>query len=353
MKKIISFFISLIILCLIIALAGFFYVKKQVSPVNKSSDSSESIRIEIHSGDTVKQIGTLLREKNVIRNEKFFYIFASRQNYLKYFISNSKKEPSKFILKSGIYYVNPAMNISDIYELLSSGRQEYISVSIPEGYTMRQIGILLEEKEICKKDDFINICKNPAFLVKNNIPLESAEGFLFPDTYFFIPNTDAEAIAQELINNFYQKASSIFDLNSKTPQEMADTVILASIVEREYKVKKEAPMIASVFKNRLRIGMGLQSCATVMYILEDIQGKPHQNGLSEADTKIDSPYNTYKWAGLTPGPISNPGITALDAVINAPKTSYYFFFVNYEKNDGTHIFSKTFDEHVQNRRKVE
>lgn len=353
MKKIITLFVSLIVLCLIIAGAGFLYVKNQVSPVKKAADSSDSVRIEIHSGETVRQVGSLLKEKNIIKNEKFFYIFASRQNYLKYFISQFEGSSSNFVLKSGIYYVNPAMNIAEIYDLLSSGRQEYISVSIPEGYTMRQIGILLEEKEICKKENFLEVCRKPDFLVKNNIPLESAEGYLFPDTYFFIPDSDAEAIAQELVDTFYKKVSTLVDLNSKTPQELADIVILASIVEREYKVKKEAPMIASVFKNRLRIGMGLQSCATVMYILEDIQGKPHQNGLSEADTKIDSLYNTYKWAGLTPGPISNPGLTALDAVINTPKTSNYFFFVNYEKNDGTHIFSKTFDEHVQNRRKVE
>ena len=122
---------------------------------------------------------------------------------------------------------------------------------------------------------------------------------------------------------------------------------MASIVEKEYKVKEEAPLIASVFKNRIRHNIGLYSCATIVYIITEIQGKPHPNRILTKDTKIDNPYNTYKWAGLTPGPISNPGLTALDAVINTPKTSYFFFQVKDEKK-GTHVFTETFEEHKTN-----
>lgn len=353
MKKFLVFLLSLLILCAVLVGGVYFYVKNQLKPAS-FTENQEPVRLEVTSGETVTNVALKLKKMDLIKNEKLFCIFASRRQYLKYFFpSASENETSSFVLKSGIYYVTPGMNVPEIYELLSSGRQEYVSVSIPEGYTMRQISYLLEEKGICSSESFIAVCKDPVFLENNRIPLENAEGYLFPDTYFFIPDSDPQVIAQNLVDTFYTKIAPLFEGQELTPEKLSETVILASIVEREYKVKKEAPLIASVFKNRIRIGMGLQSCATVMYILEDIQGKPHQTGLSEEDTKIDNLYNTYKWAGLTPGPISNPGLTALDAVVNTPKTSYYFFFVNYEKNDGTHVFSKTFDEHVENRRRIE
>ena len=101
------------------------------------------------------------------------------------------------------------------------------------------------------------------------------------------------------------------------------------------------------FKNRLKHNIGLYSCATIVYIITEIQGKPHPERILTKDTKIDSPYNTYKWAGLTPGPISNPGLTALDAATNTPKTPYFFFQVENEKT-GKHVFTETFEEHKIN-----
>ncbi len=132
---------------------------------------------------------------------------------------------------------------------------------------------------------------------------------------------------------------------------MNQAVRLASIIEREYKVPDEAPLIASVFKNRLRRGIGLYSCATVEYIITEIQGRPHPKKITYDDLAIDSPYNTYKWAGLPPSPISNPGLTALNAAVNTPKTSYYYFQVNDPKK-GTHVFTSTFEEHIGNHNLV-
>ena len=119
---------------------------------------------------------------------------------------------------------------------------------------------------------------------------------------------------------------------------------MASIVEKEYKVASEAPLIASVFKNRLRYNIGLYSCATIIYIITEEQGLPHPGKVTYKDLKIESPYNTYLHAGLTPTPISNPGLVALDAAINTPKTSYYYFRVDDEAK-GTHVFTTDFDEH--------
>ncbi len=132
----------------------------------------------------------------------------------------------------------------------------------------------------------------------------------------------------------------------KSEQELYQTVTLASIVEREYRVEEEAPLIASVFSNRLRHNIGLYSCATIVYILTEIEGRPHPDRILLEDTKIDSPYNTYKWAGLPPGPISNPGLVALRASSETPKTDYYFFQI-VDAAAGRHVFTTNFEEHIQ------
>lgn len=346
MKKLSAFFISLLFLIVLAAVffAGSVFILSK--PVSSASENEEGIRFEIPGGESVKSVASRLKEKNLIRNDRIFYIYARKPLLMK-FIYPSSEIPASFVLKSGIYYIKPSMNIAEIFNLLSSGRQEYVTVSIPEGFTASQIGELLEEKEICSKADFREVVHSSEFLVKNRIPCDTAEGFLFPDTYFFIPGSKASDIAQQLVDTFYDRVSSLKDLSGMTPNEIKDMVILASIVEREYRVADEAPLIASVFKNRLRHGIGLYSCATVVYILTEFEGRPHPKRILEADTKIDNPYNTYKWAGLPPGAISNPGMTALNAVINTPKTNYYFFQVK-DVEKGTHVFTTTFDEHIKN-----
>ncbi len=347
MKKIISFLVSLLLLVALLAAGAYFYVFSQLKSVT-SDKECEAVRIEVSNGDSVKKIGNLLEENGLIKNARLFYIFGSRSQFLKYFTSiKPEYELYGFVLKSGIYYVKPNMHVQEIYNLLSSGRQEYISVSIPEGYTISQIAALLEENKICSKNEFIEICHNAAFLHEMGITLDSAEGFLFPDTYFLVPGAGASETAALFINTFYGKIRTLIDVDSITNDELNDIVILSSIVEREYRLKEEAPLIASVFKNRLRHNIGLYSCATVVYVLTEIEGKPHPSRILIEDTKIDNPYNTYKWAGLPPGAISNPGLTALDAVINAPKTNYYFFQVK-DAAKGSHVFTSTFDEHVEN-----
>ena len=149
-----------------------------------------------------------------------------------------------------------------------------------------------------------------------------------------------------MLDTFFEKAKEIPGFLDKTPEEMYETVILASIVEREYRVEEEAPLIASVFKNRLRRNIGLYSCATVEYILTEIEGRPHPERILIEDTKIDNPYNTYKWAGLPPGPISNPGLVALKASADTPKTNYYFFQI-VDPAAGKHVFTTSFEEHIE------
>jgi UPF0755 protein len=136
------------------------------------------------------------------------------------------------------------------------------------------------------------------------------------------------------------------DFLTLTPKELNDKVILASIVEREYRVDDEAPLMAGVFYNRLNIGMALQSCATLEYIITEIQGRPHPTAIYDRDIAIQDPYNTYNRRGLPPGPISAPGRVALNAVFH-PAASDYLYFRLVNPAEGRHYFSKSFDEHIR------
>ena len=338
--------VFLILLCFLILIiaAGFLYCYSQISPVKPLDISSEeTVRFEVPMGTSTFKIAQDLQEKGLIKNSKFFYYFV-RYPKLINVIFPDEQIPESIVLKSGIYHLNYGMNYGELVNALSSGQQEYIKLAIPEGKTISQIGKILEDNNICKQDDFKAVCYSPKILNKYNIAGESAEGFLFPETYFFTLGMTAQDAAEIMIETFFEKIKSIEGLSEKTPQELYNIVILASIVEREYRVADEAPLIASVFTNRLKQNIGLYSCATIVYIITEIQGRPHPDRVLLEDTKIDSPYNTYKWAGLTPGPISNPGLVALNAAANPPKTNYYFFQV-VDSQEGRHVFTSTFDEH--------
>ena len=335
-------FLIIILTFLFLLTAGYFFVRYLMSPLNSSID--QQARFEVSYGTSAKKIAHELQENKLIRNEHLFYAVVKYPFLLKVFYPSSEAL-LKTELKSGTYYLSPKMDYSVLIKNLTSGQQEYIHVSIPEGLTISKIGLILEENGICSKDDFKKSCSNAEILEKYQIPSESCEGFLFPDTYYLNSGMTADSIVKIMIDNFYEKTASIDAFKQMSLQDFYEAVTLASIVEREYRIPEEAPLIASVFKNRIKKNIGLYSCATVEYILTEIEGRPHPERILIEDTKIDNPYNTYKWAGLPPGPISNPGLVALNAVANTPKTNYYFFQI-VNPAEGRHVFTTTFDEHV-------
>jgi len=248
-------------------------------------------------------------------------------------------------LKAGSYRVSPAMATSGILRLIAEGKQEYRRVTIPEGLTLAKTARHLAEAGVVDAASFETVAADRALLERFGIPGSTAEGYLFPDTYFFPYDADALSVVETMLTNFFDKTASLTGL-PQDAKELYDRVILASIVEREYRVAAEAPRIASVFENRLAIGMGLQSCATIEYIITEIQGKPHPTRLTNADLEISSDYNTYKWAGLPPGPISSPGLVALGAAMN-PADSDYLYFRLTDPSAGSHTFSRSLEEHVE------
>jgi UPF0755 protein len=236
-------------------------------------------------------------------------------------------------LKSGIYDLAPVKNMKELLDVLSKGgRPLEIKVTIPEGFTTMDIADRLYSSKIVKdKDTFYKYIK-------------PFEGYLFPDTYNFYEDMPFEAIVKKFTDRFNEVLPKNYDELVKTKGlTKKEAIILASIVEKEAKFDEDRPLVASVFLNRLAIGMPLQADSTILYALGT-----HKEWLSKEDYQIDSPYNTYKYAGLPPTPICNPGLKSIMAIPDAPKTDYYYFMTT---PDGKAIFSKTLSEHEANLRK--
>jgi len=318
---------------------SFIYVQDIVNKPYCIEDCSERAFI-IQKGETVEQIAANLENNNLIIGKDFFKIYVLQ-----------KKIASK--LQAGSYNLSPSMRIPEIADLLAGGKikSNEVSVTIPEGFTVKDIDERLAEKGIIKKNDFISFNEN------NNLDLSKyeslkdkpdnagLEGYYFPDTYIYYNDSSAEDIARKMLDNFDKELTEeLKDEIKRQNKTVFETVIFASIIEKESGNSEDIKKIASVFQNRLEIGKALESDATINYVTNANRAQATYD-----DLKIDSPYNTYKYAGLPPGPISNPGIEAVRAAIYPEKTDYLFFLT--KKDDRRAIFSKTFEEHLTNKKK--
>ena len=334
MKSIIKFLFLGLVLIFIIIGGIFIGYKSLISPV---SNDTSLIEVDISDGSSLKSAARLLEEKNLIKNETAFLIYAK---------INSLEN-----IKSGSYSLNKSQNVEEILQILNKGSKPIgIKITIPEGYEIRNIAEKLESAGITDFDSFISDTSN-VDLYKSQYPylnlpeVKSLEGFLFPDTYYI----SKEATNEQIIKMFLDRFSEVYEeqqLESKIQESglnINEFITLASIVEREAVKKEERPIIAGIFYNRLSIQRPPQSCATVQYIL-----KERKPVLSIADTKIDSPYNTYLIKGLPPAPIASPGLDAILATSNPQQTKFLYFVA---KGDGGHEFSETYEQHLQAKKK--
>jgi len=338
-SKILWFLLLFPVFCFFVVYIFWVY---SCGPVTTYEDEHKE-RIVIPAGMTVREAASLLKKQKLIHNETVFYL-AAKYPWLDK-SSMSGLQTGKFKMKSGVYEIGSSMALSEIFELLSTGTEGDIKLSLPEGLTLHKIAQRLKAAGICTTDSFMEAAGSDALLAEYHIPAQSFEGYLFPDTYFFLLSMTGEQVIRTMADNFFKQIKDIPELSGISPKQLYDTVILASIVEREYRVDTEAPLIASVFKNRLTKHIGLYSCATVEYIITEIENKPHPDIITYDDLQLNSQYNTYKWAGLPPGPISNPGMVALRAAANPPKTNYFFFRLT-DPAAGTHSFSTDFKTHI-------
>jgi UPF0755 protein len=287
---------------------------------------------KIDQGETLSSIAARLEGEHLIRSALFLKLI-------------SRVSGSETSIKRGYYRILPGDTTVDVHTLLVTGYQEQVKLTIPEGWTVKRIASYMDAKGIASVSEFLEAVSSPALIERFGIPAESLEGYLFPDTYYFPKGYPAYGIAEEMVETFFRRLETIApEALEWEPRRLHHTIILASIVEREYRRREEAPLIASVFYNRLRYNIGLESCATLGYIITDIQDRPHPEVLTLEDKRIDSPYNTYKWAGLPPGPIANPGLVALEAALHPPKTDF-FYFVLKNPATGEHYFSEDLREH--------
>lgn len=304
-----------------------------------TQNNAPTTKIVITDGMTASELAAELEAKGVLKHKLGFLIMGKVYNY------DTQIHP-------GIFYLTPDMRISTIWNAILFGNNELIvRITIPEGFTVEQIADLLEQKNLVKSAEFKKIAKNfapydymkPA--TENPDTKYAVEGFLFPDTYEISKESSAEDILKLMINNFNKKFTpEKRKLAESRNISIYQVVTLASIVEKEAKLAQDRPIIAQVFFSRLQIDMPLQSDATIQYASDK-----HIDDFTIAHTKMETPYNTYLHYGLTPGPICNPGIDSIDAVLNPATTDYLYFVAD---KDGTNHFSKTYAEHENNIQKI-
>lgn len=333
-------FVLLVMLLIFAAIvASAYYLNSPVSPSNvrggQTADSSgEGAVFTVQRGESADVIASRLQQEHIIR-AAFMLKLVSR-------IQGTGAD-----FQAGQYRLSPAMTTLEVHNTLVDGRQVLVRVTIPEGFTLRQVADRMQRAGITSADDFISAATSRALLDRYDIPGDSAEGYLFPDTYLFSQGYPASQVVSHMIDTFFKRLSTIYpDYRSLTAEQLHDKVVLASIVEREYVSPDEAPLIASVFYNRLERHIRLESCATVAYVMTEQDGLPHPDRIFDSDLKRPSPYNTYLHGGLPPGAISNPGITSLDAAFHPAKSDYLYFVL---KASGAqhHNFSRTLAEHDQ------
>lgn len=308
------------------------------SPAGSSTVDPEVIEVEIPLNSSVAQVAALLQEKGIIKSALLFRFYVRYRGYEQQ-------------LQAGRYFLTADMSVKEILTRLQEGvvYLEGTRFTIPEGFTLKQIAASLQQQGLAAGEEFLEACQNfepgDSFAFLREVPVEAGnllEGYLFPDTY----EIKEGATPEEIISVMLRRFNEIFDENYRRRAAelnftIHEIVTLASLVEKEARVAGERSVIAAVFHNRLGTkGMSLlQSCATVQYALGET--KPH---LTNADLKIDSPYNTYRYPGLPPGPIASPGRLALEAALY-PAEVDHLYFVYKEDGTGTHYFSTTLQEH--------
>ena len=321
-KLFISYFIvylSVIISTVYISI--YFWPQTNMSSIKK---------IRITHGETLPGISNVLKNKGIISNKWLFEFFTKLKGYDK-------------SIQAGTFTFKNVRTNNDIIENLVYGKPDRKKITFLEGWNMEQVARHLEKEMKFNYYEVIDLFKDENFIKKLKLNVNTLEGYLFPETYYFFEGVDKKYLVKRLVNEhklFWNKENiSKADSLGFSPYEI---IIIASIIEGEAIYDSERPTISAVYHNRLKRGMKLQADPTVQYIIKD---GPRR--LLNRDLRIKSPYNTYMYKGLPPGPISSPGTQSLLAALN-PQINDYLYFV--AKGDGYHTFSRNEKEHERAKR---
>jgi UPF0755 protein len=282
------------------------------------SASGNKTMFMVEKGEKFSTVASRLENQRLILSKKIFLFFVK--------LTNSQRK-----LKAGTYELSGKEGIFKILKKLKSDSSNFIRITIPEGSNIKQIANIISNKVKIDKEKFIKV-----------VTEKNLEGYLMPETYFISPGISEEELIDIMHNEFDKKITQDMYKRAKDIGiPFKDIIIMASIIEKEAVKPEERSIVSAVFYNRLKKKMMLQSCATVLYAMGVVKEK-----LSLEDTKFKSPYNTYLHFGLPPGPISNPGIESIRAALYPADSGLLYFVSN---GDGTHLFAKTFDEHIKNK----
>jgi UPF0755 protein len=341
-RKLLIAFVIILLLAAIAAGGLWFYVSSALKP---TPASDQEVRVKIASGSSPATIAHKLEESGIIRNNTIFVWYLKWQGI-----------GAKF--QAGEYAMKPGMTNDQIVEMLNSGqtvKEEMIRVTIPEGYTVRQIADKLAETNEFSAEEFLEVAESTTnnYIADSyrQIPQDPTikhhlEGYLFPETYEFAKGTTEEQVVERMLQELDKKLATIdVDMEKQLKKlgvSFHQMMTIASLVEREVVVDKERALVAGVIYNRINQKMPLQIDATVQYLFD----KPKER-LFEKDLEIDSPYNTYKIPGIPPGPIGSPSIESIQAALFPEETKYLFYVT---KKDGSkeHLFAETFEGHKKN-----
>ena len=331
MKKLSAILSVILFLCL-----GAFYVlyldllKFANKPASRTSLTAVFV---ISPGQGFKTVSNNLHKMGVLEFPLKFRLFARLKRFDKR-------------IRAGEYLLNSTMTPTQILEIFISGKVMLHRVTVPEGFAQQQIAELLERSGLVSEQAFIEATQDTSLMNQLNITVDSFEGYLFPDTYYFPRGVLAKKIISTMVNRFWTQFG---DEWKKRADELGlsvhEVITLASIIEKETGVSSERPIISSVFHNRLKKRMRLESDPTVIYGLVDFNGN-----ITRKHLDTFTPYNTYRIRGLPPGPIANPGAAAIESALFPADTDYLFFV---SKKDRTHKFSTTILEHNRAVRKYQ
>ena len=341
--KAVKVVIVILIILLLGAGGGAYYVWNGLQPVQASD---EPVKFTIEPGMGTSKIADVLQQNGLIKNAAVF------KGYLKW-----KREGSRF--QAGIYEAKPGATLDELIAKLNKGdvvKEEMVRITIPEGYTVKQIAAKVSEATGAPADSFLQLADHPgneAIAAFKDVPdngklKHAAEGYLFPDTYDFKKGTAEPEMFRRMMEQTQSKLDGIPNLQEKLRDRgltLHEMLTIASLVEREVVVDKERPLVAGVIYNRLDKNMKLEIDATVQYALPEPKER-----LLYKDLKVESPYNTYLHEGLPPGPICSPSLASIEAALN-PEASDYLYYVTKKDGSHEHLFAKTYQEHLKNIQK--
>ena len=324
---------TIIIFAVLILIAGgWFFFRALTSPYKGFTDPKKDV--EVKHGQRTSLILKHLQENGVIRDQYVPLI------YMKLLRRNDS-------IKAGVYEFDRPLSAAQVLEKLFRGDVILRSVTVREGLDRFAVAHLFVEERFGTQQQWDKLTADPELIHDIAPEAKSLEGYLFPDTYKFNPGTPAQVIVKAMVDNFRKHFTGEFAFIT-TGLNVHQTVTLASIVETEAKVPGDRPLVASVYLNRLHRRMLLDADPTVIYAIK-LAGRWDGN-IHKADLQIDSPYNTYRFLGLPPGPIANPGLASLRAAA-APASTNYLYFV--AKHDGSHAFSSNIADHNRNVQKYQ